>query len=178
MTLSPRTAPAFIAQVVTPLAWRFAVVLAAASTLAVAWTISPMRSEPVVHASGAGTSILAEAAAGAVTPAAKLSYPAIAEHPLFYPSRSPWIAPPPPPPKPVSAATNSLTGYAVIGVITSGSARSALIRPPGAKKTITMAEGQELDGWKLQEITRAGLRFGAGDASYEMKFLKPSETRR
>ena len=171
MTLPPGAA-------VIPLAWRLAVVLVAAFTLVLAWTVSPTGSEPAAHASGAAMSISAEAAAGAVTPAARLSYPAIAEHPLFYPSRMPWIAPPPPPPKPVSAATISLTGYAVIGVITSGSTRSALIRPPGAKKTITIAEGQELDGWRLQEITRAGLRFVAADITYEMSFLKPSESKR
>ena len=175
MTVPPRPTPALSARVVFPLAWRFAVVLAAASTLVVAWTVSPKGPEPVTHASGA-TPVSADAPA--LTPAATLSYPAIAEHPLFYPSRSPWVAPPPPPPKPVPVATNSLTGYAVVGVITSGSARSALIRPPGARKTITIAEGQELDGWKLQEITRSGLRFKAGDAGYEMNFAKPSESKR
>jgi hypothetical protein len=36
----------------------------------------------------------------------------------------------------------------------------------------------ELQGWKLQEITRDRLRFAAGDAQYDMNFPKPSEIKR
>jgi hypothetical protein len=52
-----------------------------------------------------------------------------------------------------------------------------LIRPASSGKTITLSEGQQLEGWTLQEIRRDGLRFAAGDASYEMVFAKPSESR-
>jgi hypothetical protein len=60
----------------------------------------------------------------------------------------------------------------------SGDTRSALIRQPGTNTTITLGEGQELQGWRLQEITRDRLRFSSGDARYDMNFPKPSESRR
>jgi hypothetical protein len=160
------------------LGWRFAAMLAAASALFLALSFSPTRSDPSGRAPGAAGAPAGEPANDAATQADPRSYAAIAEHPLFYPSRAPWAPPPPPPPKPVSTAPSPLTNYALIGVIVSGEARSALIRPPGAAKTITIAEGQQLGGWTLQEITRTRLRFAAGDASYEMNFPKPSETRR
>jgi hypothetical protein len=138
----------------------------------------PGRSDSGGRTPGPAAAPAADAGGDAAAPAAKATYPAIAEHPLFYPSRTPWAPPPPPPPKPVSTAPSPLTNYALIGVIVSGETRTALIRPPGASKTITIAEGQSLGGWTLQEITRTRLRFAAGDASYEMNFPKPSESRR
>ncbi len=117
-------------------------------------------------------------AAAAPAPGEPGAYADIAAHPLFFPSRTPWVPPPPPAPVVVSKAPPPLTNYALVGVVVSGDSRTALIRPPGARKTIMLAEGQDLAGWTLQEITRTRLRFAAGAASYDMNFPKPSEIKR
>jgi hypothetical protein len=164
------------ARLVAGLGWRLAFVVAAAGAFWAAWTIEPTASTP-----RAPTPVPAAAAGqDAAEPAAvEGAYADIAARPLFYPSRKPWM-PPPPPPAPVAApaAPPPLTNYALVGVVVSGDTRTALIRPPGARTTIMLAEGQDLAGWKLQEITRTRLRFAAGDASYEMNFPKPSESGR
>jgi hypothetical protein len=160
------------------LAWRFALLALGAAALFMALTAVPGRSDSGARVAGPAGAPAAGPGSDTAAPAGPASYAAIAEHPLFYPSRTPWAPPPPPPPKPVSTAPSPLTNYALIGVIVSGETRTALIRPPGANKTITIAEGQNLGGWTLQEITRTRLRFAAGDASYEMNFPKPSESRR
>ncbi|WP_048863293.1 hypothetical protein, partial [Acidisphaera rubrifaciens] len=118
------------------------------------------------------------AAARAAEAVVQTAYPAIAEHPLFYPSRTPWTPPPPPPPAPAAPARSPLTDYVLVGVIVSGQARSALIRPPGTAKIIRLAEGQDLAGWKLEEITRNQLRFAAGGSTYDMTFPRPSAARK
>jgi hypothetical protein len=167
-----------INRVAAALTWRFAVALAAGAALFIASTISLMRSPTDRTAFGSANAAANGQPGGEAVAAAATSFPTIAAYPLFYPSRMPWVPPAPPPPAPVSTAPSPLTNYALVGVVVSGDTRSALIRPPGATKIITLVEGQELGGWKLQEITRTQLRFAAGDASYEMKFLKPSESAR
>jgi hypothetical protein len=160
----------------TSLAFHLAVVAVAAATLLLSWTIAPARSDFAGRVPGIAHPPAAEPA-GEAAVAGKGAYPEIAARPLFYPSRTPWAPPPPPTPKPVSTAPTPLTNYGLIGVIVSGDARSALIRPSGANKTITIAEGQQLGGWTLQKITRTSLQFAAGDARYEMTLQKPSQNR-
>jgi hypothetical protein len=162
------------------LVWRFALVLAAAYAVFLVWTMPPMELPSAALAprpARSAESAAANAAAVALDHTHD-QYNDTAARPLFYPSRQPWAPLPPPPPPVVSTAPPPLTDYAVIGVIVSGDTRSALIRPPGANKTITLGEGQELQGWKLEEITRDRLRFAAGDARYDMNFPKPSEVKR
>jgi hypothetical protein len=170
---------AAIAPITTALTWRLALVLMSGFVLFTVWTSSPAELQSIGGNAMAARPQQANApASDAVTPSVTPSYAAIAEHPLFYPSRMPWVPPPPPQPEPVSTAPSPLTNYALVGVIVSGHTRSALIKPPGANKTITLEEGQELDGWTLQQITRDRLHFAAGSASYEMAFRKPSESAR
>ncbi len=166
------------AQAAVALGWRIAIVAAALVTLFFAWTVSPMPSPPLAMVSATARSPSASDSATAAAPAGPHSHDAIATHPLFYPSRLPWVPPPPPEPEPVAVAPSPLTNYALVGVIVSGQTRSALIRPPGATNVITLHEGQALEGWTLQQISRTQLRFAAGDAGYEMTFLKPSESGR
>jgi hypothetical protein len=104
-----------------------------------------------------------------------VNYPAIAARPLFYPSRAPWAPPPPPAPAPVAAVPATLTAYNLVGVVVSGSMRSAMIKAARASKTVTLSEGQELEGWTLKAITRERLYFSSGEATYEMTRRKPSE---
>ena len=167
---------------VAALAWRFAIMVAAAMVLVHAWNFVPQRSGPDDAAPRPANAAPDGAATDDHAAIDKAASAAVAERPLFYPSRTPWAPPPPPPPAPptppVAKAPPPLTNYALVGVIVSGDTRSALIRPPGAKKIITIGEGEELAGWKLQEITRARLRFAAGAASYEMNFPIPSKSPR
>jgi type II secretory pathway component PulC len=168
-----------IAPTIIALVWRFAVVLIAASMAVIAWTSSPMDLQSIGQVSRPTKAPqTGPPASNSMVATVNPSYPAIAARPLFYPSREPWLPPPPAQPAPVSTAPSPLTNYALVGVIVSGHTRSALIKPPGGNKTITLGEGQELGGWTLQEITRDRLRFAAGNASYDMNFLKPSESKR
>lgn len=162
----------------TSLTFHLAVVAVAAATLLLSWSIMLARSDFAGGAPGLANPPAAEQPGEAAAGGSTGSYPAIAAHPLFYPSRTPWAPPLPPTPKPVSTAPAPLTNYGLIGVIASGDARSALIRPSGARKTITIAEGQQLGGWTLQKITRTSLQFAAGEARYEMTLQKPSQNQR
>ncbi len=103
---------------------------------------------------------------------------AVLEHPLFYVSRTRWAPPPAPVEEPPPPAPSTLNNYSLVGVIVSGTSRSALIRLAGEGRTILLSEGQELEGWTLREVTRERLYFTSGDSSYEMPLLKPSETKR
>jgi type II secretory pathway component PulC len=160
------------------LVWRLAIVLAGAFAVYVVWTSPPMELPSTAPAPRPARQTHTGDASKATMASVTQTYPEIAERPLFYPSRKAWAPPPPPPAPVVSTAPPPLTDYALVGVILSGNTRSALIRTPGGSKTITLGEGQELQGWKLQEITRDRLRFAAGDAQYDMNFPKPSEIRR
>jgi lipoprotein-anchoring transpeptidase ErfK/SrfK len=165
-----------VSRAVMALVWRLVLVMAAAYALFAVWTAPPMDLPAPARRPAAARPSQAAEAGGDANAAA---YSAIAEHPLFYPSRKPWQPPPPPPPPPpASTAPAPLTDYALVGVIVSGETRSALIRPPGGNKTITIRVGQELNGWTLKEITRDRLHFAAGDAGYDMNFSKPSEIKR
>jgi len=119
-----------------------------------------------------------EARVGGTMASADALYPAIAAHPLFYPTRTPWIPPATPVELQAASAPSPLTGYTLVGVIVSGSARSALIKASGTNKTVMLGEGKQLEGWTLREITRERLYFAAGDDTYGMTLLKPSEAQR
>jgi hypothetical protein len=156
-------------------AWRVAAVLLAAAAAGIMLTTPAARfgaherapDLTAVHQSD-------EPAAEIVTPR-NVDYPAIGAHPLFYPSRAPWTPPPPPAAAPVVAAPSTLTSYDLVGVVVSGSMRSAMIKAAQANKTVTLSEGQELEGWTLKSITRERLYFTSGEATYEMARRKPSE---
>jgi len=165
----------------TPLAlgWRLATLAAAAGVVAAlltmpsAWFGAP---EPLSDAAKAQRA--ADPAIEAAAPPV-VDYPAIAAHPLFYPTRKPWTPPPPPPAEPppvVVKAPSSLSDYFLVGVVASGNLRSALVRGQ-PDKILTLSEGQEIEGWTLKEITPERLFFTAGNATYEMTGRKPSEIR-
>lgn len=161
------------------LGWRFAALAVAAVVVAVLLTIPSEQfgaAEPVSEPTNVRR---ANEPAAEVPAAPAMDYPAIAEHPLFYPTRKPWTPPPAPPPEPppvVVAAPSPLTNYFLVGVVVSDSMRSALVRAQ-ANKILTLSEGQEIEGWTLKEITPERLFFTAGAATYEMTGRKPSEIR-
>jgi len=157
--------------------WRVAALAAAAAALAVmlatpAEQFGPPPPDPQPTTVRRANEQAVEAAAPR-----NVEYPAIAAYPLFYPTRKPWIAPPPPEPEPppaVVTAPSPLTEYTLVGVVVSGTMRSAFVKAQ-ANKILTLSEGQEIEGWTLKEITPERLYFSAGDATYEMTGRKPSE---
>jgi len=166
-----------ISRTTLALLWRGIVVLFAGYVAFVAWIVSPKDISASVPALRARVPSQPVQPTNESVPKADVDHTAIAEYPLFYPSRKRWVPPAPPEAPPVVQEPTPLTGYAVVGVIISSDSRSALVRPPGASKVLTRGEGQELGGWTLKEITRDRLRFAAGNATYDMSFPKPSEIR-
>jgi hypothetical protein len=157
------------------LAWRFAAVLVAAAAAGVMLTTPVSEFGASERASERTTARQSDEPAAETAAPREVNYPAIAAHPLFYPSRTPWTPPPPAEPPPVIAAPSSLTAYDLVGVVVSGSMRSALIKAAQDNKTVTLSEGQEIEGWTLKSITRERLYFSSGEATYEMTRRKPSE---
>jgi hypothetical protein len=149
---------------VSPLAWRGALVLAAGLALVVELAF-PWEQPPSAPAAAA-------AAPGELRhpePPVPIAYAAIAEHPLFHPSRQPWVAPPPPAP-PAAHAAPPPPDYFVSGVVLSGSARSAIVKQSGAAKTMLVSEGDTLGGWTLRRIDATGLHFEAAGQTYDLDF--------
>jgi hypothetical protein len=154
-----------------PMAWRSTVVVALAVTLA-AMIVLPTElpsSEALSAAAPQGEAITSKP----VVPQ-DVTYPAIAEHPLFSPTRQPW-APPPPPQAAPEQGPGPLADYRLVGVIVSDGMRRALVKSMRDSKTIGLAEGEQLEGWTLREIGSQQLRFTVQDSSYDMRFTKPSE---
>lgn len=156
-------------------AWRLALVLAAGAALAAEVSGSgdaPLRGDPPVVAQ------IPDAAPAVAS--VRSDHPAVAERPLFHPSRRPWMppaAPPPdaavapvPPPMPLPPPS----GYTLVGVVVSGPTRSALLRAPGGGGAINVVEGQALDGWILREISPECLRFEAQGAEHDLRFPPPT----
>jgi hypothetical protein len=96
-------------------------------------------------------------------------YAAIAEHPLFDPTRSPYVAPKPAAP-PAAPALSPLREYTLLGIVIGNGARVAFLKPPADGKTVIATEGQAIDGWTLRRITPGRLRFENGAAGYDMRF--------
>ena len=66
-------------------------------------------------------------------------------------------------------------GAACAGFIDASSIAGSMIKAGQANKTVTLSEGQEIEGWTLKSITRERLYFSSGEATYEMTRRKPSE---
>jgi hypothetical protein len=150
------------------LAWRGLLVLATgiavAVELAFPWE-QPSGIAPPAFTGQAELSYPAGAAPG--------TYAAIAEHPLFHPSRAPWVAPPAPPPAVARATLQPPADYVLAGVVLSGGARSAIVKPGNAAKAVVVSEGETLNGWMLRRIDAAGLHFEAGGQTFDLGFPGP-----
>ncbi|MFC3228226.1 hypothetical protein ACFOGJ_13355 [Marinibaculum pumilum] len=169
--------PAFASSPGVALAWRAGLFGAAAA--AFWWAISL---PPVYPYQSTAAAPPAEAAPAAADPAGSQgagsdSYPDIAAHPLFYPSRKPWTPPPPPPPPKAdeTPAAPPLNGYTLVGVVISGDRRSALIKEPSGSKTLVLETGHTLDGWRLQDVMTDKVKFESGKQTFELAFPRPAE---
>ncbi len=98
----------------------------------------------------------------------------IAARPVFIPTRRPipppaalsvatTPAPPPPPPPPVPPPEINMT---LVGIMIGDKGRFALVRPAGSQTVTTLAQGQEIGGWRVFLILpdRIVLRAGATEA--------------
>ncbi|MGH7065378.1 MAG: hypothetical protein ACREET_14990 [Stellaceae bacterium] len=158
-----------------PLVWRSALVVAAA--LAAASQIAAPTKLTVAAPASLAPSAAAEAAGRAAVLPRQASYAAIAEHPLFYPTRQPWVAPaspaapdrPVPPPK----GASSLENYQLTGIVIGAHGRTAVLKTKSGSKTVILTEGQKLDGWTLRAIGPDQLRFEAAGSSFDLKFQSP-----
>ena len=146
-----------------PVAWRGALALAAVAAFAVEFAVPWEHAPSGAPPAATGTGELPRAA-----PLPAGAYGAIAEHPLFQPSRAPWVAPPSPPAVPSGAPAPP--NYILAGVVVSGTARSAILRPANAPTTVLVSEGQALDGWTLRRIDATGLHFATGDQTFDLGF--------
>ena len=158
-----------VAAVTAPLSWRAVLVLMAALAVAAEW-IMPRELAEYMPAPAAASD--APPAGSPAAARAAATYAAIAEHPLFYPTRQPWAPPPAAETKaPLpQAATVPLANYVLAGVVITNANRVALLKSSTTAKTLTLTEGRDLDGWTLREISREGLRFESGGATYDMRF--------
>lgn len=167
----------FWARRALPIAWRAMLAAGAGGALAVVAAGPDWAPAQAAPSSGAANPSVTEVPAAA---APRPSYRSITERPLFHSNRQPWKPPPAvvslPPPPALAAAPAALQpprGYTLVGVVLSGDTRSALLRPPGGTRTISLAAGQVLDGWVLREVGRESLRFEASGAVFQLAFPGP-----
>lgn len=113
------------------------------------------------------------------TSAPVLTYPAIALHPVFDPSRQPWVPPAVPQPlqgaPTIKAAPPPPRGYVLIGLVTSLHQHSALLRGPSGK-TVFLTEGQLLTGWTVRQIDAHGVHLQAEGDRFEMTIPHARDT--
>ena len=153
-----------------PLAWR-GLLLAAAGIAAAAQLVLPS-TIPIYRPAPASPALLSPQPADQPRP--NTVYPEIAEHPLFYPTRLPFVGPKTP--EPAAAAVPRITplrDYALIGIIVSKGIRIALLRPNAGGKTVFATEGQAVDGWTVREIRPDRLHFENGATSFDLRFVSP-----
>jgi hypothetical protein len=151
-----------------PLAWRSLAVIAGA-TAAAALLTTPLRlplSGPISAASSA-----APRPADA-PPRQAVLYPAIAAHPLFSPTREPYVPPKVPAPATV-AEQSALHEYLLLGTVVEGVTSVAILKPPGSREAIRAVPGQTIAGWKLRRITPDALQFENGAARFALHFPSP-----
>lgn len=110
------------------------------------------------------------------------SYAAIADRPLFQPSRRPAIppkpaapagavaaAPRPLPPPPPPAPPPVLPAITLLAVVISADKREAVLGLAG-NKAATLAEGESLEGWVLARVLPDRVVFRLADIATEIAF--------
>jgi hypothetical protein len=145
--------------------------LLAAGTAAATQLMLPTAT-PIYRAAPAPPALLSSKPVG--EPAPITVYPAITEHPLFYPTRTPYVVLKAPAPAASAAPElNPLHNYTLIGIILSQGVRMALLRPNAGGPTIFAKEGQSVEGWTLHEIRRDRLHFTNAGAAFDLRFTSP-----
>ena len=102
------------------------------------------------------------------------AYAAIAERPLFSPSRQPTK---PPPPIPKTAGRKSITNISLSGIIISPDQKTALIRSSKSPKLQSLIEGEKIQGWRLVRVLADRIVLTAGDETAEISIWDKSKSR-
>jgi hypothetical protein len=111
------------------------------------------------------------------------AYAAIADRPLFQPSRRPAVPPPPKPapavaqaapvapapPPPPPAPPPVLAPMTLLAVVISAGKREAVLGLSGGKSS-TLAEGDSLDGWTLVRVLPDSVVFRIAETEKELTF--------
>lgn len=119
--------------------------------------------------SDSGTAPRAAAARAGDSGAARIAQPSfdsyneIAARPLFVQDRKPQ-----PPDKAASGPPPARPNVTVVGIVLTGSTHYAMIRHGNPPKLEALAEGQTVDGWKIETIAsdRVSLSSGATSVDY------------
>jgi len=95
------------------------------------------------------------------------SYAEIAERPVFSPSRRPAAGPartflP-------TAAPDRSVDLELVGLVSEGSRRLALIRPRGSRETVQLAEGETWRDWTIAEIGTDFVTVRSGRGEQELR---------
>lgn len=90
-------------------------------------------------------------------------FAAIVARPLFMPDRRPYVPPPPAPaqqpPQPEPAPPVEVT---VHGIVTRGEQRLALVSVGRAEAILRVAPGDELHGWRVEQVDPSGVALARG----------------
>jgi hypothetical protein len=125
-----------------------------------------------------------------VDPSAVLSNPIVAqsidslsatrERPLFSPTRRPPARPAAAPPPLVRRADPapppSPPGVVLLGVVIGGDTARAFVRSEPPDKTLRVAIGDDIGGWKVSQIERHELVLSLGDRSATFKIFDSAKT--
>lgn len=164
---------------IMPLAWRTALLAAGVLMLGMQLRSQGPRIDVLVKPSAAMSSTVANASVQPQSAATELlgaSYPAIAAHPLFDASREPWAPPalPPaavaiPPPPPLKPAPTPPNSYTLVGLVSTGAHRTALLRHQDGR-VLLLTEGQELDGWQVRKIEANRVQLESEGSKFAIAF--------
>ena len=168
---------------------RVAALAAACLGLGMAWVwivLNP--AEPIVPAQSPARAPALPATAEPLkftTPPAD-AFSEISARPVFIPTRRPIPPPaapsvaaiPTPSPPPLPAPPPQLN-VALVGIMIGDEGRFALVRPAGSQTVTTLAQGQEIGGWRVFLILpdRIVLRVGSIETEIAFPVLAPDQPR-
>lgn len=113
--------------------------------------IAPWLYDPVVRSAPAIAALAPPAAPDFNDPGPLETYDEIVNRPVFVASRRQAAAQPAPA---ASGEVLLLDRYPVVGVVIAGDQRLVLIRKAAGDTVSRIAQGEELDGWTLTEVSR------------------------
>jgi general secretion pathway protein N len=153
-----------------------ALVCAALTTIVAVELSGGLPLAPQVTAAAPSVELGPEPALATFEPPPPQRFDEISARPLFAASRRPYEPPVEPEadaPPPVEVPPTALQ---LIGVVLAEQDRSALVRPEGGDRAIWVREGDRLEGWVIEEITRDRVQLQRDDLM-ETIALRPDDER-
>ncbi|MFQ5953719.1 MAG: hypothetical protein ACE5JZ_01475 [Kiloniellales bacterium] len=89
-------------------------------------------------------------------------FAAVVERPIFTATRRSVQQRPEASPMSTSGPSLVLGRYRLTGVVVAPARRLVLLKRPGDNKTIRVVEGEEIDGWRLTQVTKTTLILESG----------------